>query len=119
MLKENKKPLQNQRDKATTEAERTRIAKIVAKQKSIASRLASMADIIYKDNLMASNDARDDVKRDASLNFDQVIDDIDRENSGKEIRNGSNSNQEPDPLNPETITKPEVNSSPSQPVVLF
>jgi crotonobetainyl-CoA:carnitine CoA-transferase CaiB-like acyl-CoA transferase len=119
MLEVNYETLQDEMDKATSETERARIAKIVAKQKAIASRLASMGDMIYKDNLMASNDARDDVKRDAALNIDNMIDDIDRENSGKETRDHYDRNPDPDPLSPETITKPEVQKPSSQPLVLF
>ena len=119
MLEVNYETLQDEMDKTTSETERARIAKIVAKQKAIASRLASMGDMIYKDNLMASNDARDDVKRDAALNIDNMIDDIDRENSGKETRDHYDGNTDPDPLSPETITKPEVQKPSSQPLVLF
>ena len=118
MLEVNYETLQDELDKATTDAERARIAKIIAKQQSIASRLASMGDMIYKDNLMASNDARDDVKRDASLNIDNMIDDIDKEESGKEV-NKHTEYENPDPLNPDSITKPEVQKPSSQPLVLF
>lgn len=118
MLEVNYETLQDELDKATTDAERARITKIIAKQQSIASRLASMGDMIYKDNLMASNDARDDVKRDASLNIDNMIDDIDKEDSGKEV-NKHIKNDNPDPLDPDSITKPEVQKPSSQPLVLF
>lgn len=118
MLEVNYETLQEQLENTTSETEKTRIAKIIAKQQAIASRLASMGDFIYKDNLMASNDARDDVKHDAQLNIDNMIDDIDRENDGKQVRNHYET-ETPDPLNPDSIIKPEKPTNTSQPLVLF
>ena len=121
MLEVNYETLQEQLEKTTSETEKARIQKIIARQSAIASRLASLGDTIYKDNLMASNDAKEDVKRDTQIGFDTVIDNIDRENDGKaDLKEyPSDAATKADPLNPETITKPQTTSNPSQPLVLF
>lgn len=65
-------------DPTTSESEKTRLNKIIEKQKTWSKNLASWSNIFYKGQVEAGNDARDSVREEEKVDFEKLIDDRDQ-----------------------------------------
>lgn len=62
-------------DVNTTEEERKRLDKIIAKQQAWGRRLSSWANHFYKSQIEAANDARDEIREEEKIDFDKFGED--------------------------------------------
>jgi hypothetical protein len=74
MVNLNIEELEDMKLKATSDAEKQRLQKIIDKQRKIARNLAAMGNFFYKTQSNAAMDARDDVRDDDNTQYGDVID---------------------------------------------
>lgn len=74
MVNLNIEELEDMKLKATSDAEKQRLQKIIDKQRKVARNLAAMGNFFYKTQSNAAMDARDDVRDDDNTQYGDVID---------------------------------------------
>lgn len=76
MIEANMADLRREMANATSEQEKARIAKIIEKQKGICERMAAFANILYKSEVDAAMDTRDDTRKDDNTDYRQIAEDM-------------------------------------------
>lgn len=116
MLLVNIEDIEERLKNTTSQAEKDRLSKIIEKQRAVYHNLSAIASWFYKTQQDAAVDTRDDLRDDDSINYDQYIEEVDKENSVVAVaQNDTSYDPSDDPVNVSNTN----NTQQRKPIVIF